>query len=942
MFDRIFKRNSKPPQSNQPQPQPSGPSGKQSKQQNQPPLAPARKSPEDQRKDDLAAEGKTQIPLIADNIYKAMLAKAGEQTSQFLLTNKEAQALRESIKKAANKKVEDEIKGMDPSSGYSESQKSDAKKHALEQVQKAKFLEGTLKKAALDTVKATIKEDNKEKLEKKAQPVYDNAQPKLKMPLDKQKDEVKEQAEKEGQTESNSLLAGFVTQIKKDLAGKIKTNAAFLNGDIEADAIDTVGKELTERKRLDGKLTVDNQFIDSLYDNKLLAPIKQAVVMKLGYDRGFFSRTSDETKKFVKEMSDAAVNKVGAEIDTAVANDNRTKSSEVSKKYYGMMARVQASSLTKGSIQAGIEEKADEIAKKVLLDAKAKDGLTAAAQSSAYDAARVNEGDGEKISAASKKGAQIKAIELLKANQSIAVLEARKITKGVKEDKDKNIAAAPKDQTKRDEIAKKIESKIDEKDVAGKAVNQTLEADTLDGGFAKVGKIIDLAVPNRGDSAAFEFELKIPVEQSGSAYILFGLAAEAERDEKDLTVNSQFTFGAGFQTFGLDANFRAGLFLESKAKDSVAVMKLFSYGMYRQMRNISTTAAEYFWGQGGKSGMSKTEEAELWAAMIEQKHMKQGNYVDVGLMGKLQGDINAGVAKMGGEIGYKRLNHYDKETILDKMGGASNTTVGFGDGTDSTAAGLKNKADKMAFGVLKNANKHVIEAGATTEVKLGNTSVGFGLEGSLAFVNGKMRALEIAAKGSIPFAYGEDVAEWAKIASKWVTPIVGGVKNVVGLLHSKVGNKPAAGSPVKKNENKGLRGAGSVLDTGSDVLFTVPQFDTLGKGLAEKIQGDETINDTVRGWLTGEKTTSATEKANKVLLSSTLDLSLNFEKEWNKGGISKGWEIALEAAETKTFEVDAEVVKVSVEKSKSLGKLGFGMNDKGELEFKGGLLGFEN
>lgn len=931
MFAGMFKKASpKKPQASQTQTQtqstaPLAPVRQPSQQQQQAPLQ-ASKTPEEQRKEELAAARDGQVPMIASQLYQSLLAGANQQVEQYLLTNKEALALRDSVLQAATAKAESDI---DADATATAAEKADAKKYAKENVERAEIVAQSLKQLSLDTVRAAVAADNKTMLEGKAKEGYDSVLPKLKTPLDKQKAEAQKQAIRTGQTAADAKLAELAGQMKKDLAQKIKADASFLNGSV--DIGDAGKKEVENRHNLNDSL-VSDAVIDTIYANKLYDPIKLAVVMKLGYDRGFFSTTSDETKAFVKKLATAANEQARADIEGQLDTDAGTAGkSEVGKKYYGMLAKVQANTLSKGSVNKVVETKAGEIAAHVLPEAATKEAIKTHAQSSAYEIARGNPGDAEKIAAAAKKGAQIKAIELLKTKQTEAVAAARAITKGKKDDKGVTVTAA--DTAKQDEIAGNVKSQVTTDKVGEKAIKQAIESDTLNGGFAKVGKLIDLAVPNNGDSSSFEFELKIPVEQSGSVYVLFGLAAEAEREEDGLTVNAQVTFGAGFQTFGLDANFRAGLFMESQATNSVGVMKLLSYGMYREMRNIAPRAAEYFWGQGGKSGMTKTEESEVWAAMIEQTHMKEGNYVDVGLMAKLQADINAGVAKMGGELGYKRLHHYDKETIEDRVAAqhtAKGTTApvgktGFGDNTDLAALG--DKATALGF----KANKHVWEAGATTEVKLGGTTVGFGLEGSLAFVNGKMRSLSISAKGSIPFAYGEDVSEWAKVASKWVTPIVGGAKNVAGLIQSKMhGDQEAA-----------KKGVGSALDTGSDIMFTIPQFDAVGKGLAEKIQGDETINDTVRGWLTGKPTTSATEKANKILLSSTLDLTLGFEKEWTKTGAPKEWEIMLEAAETKTFEVDAEVVKVSVEKSKSLGKLGFGTNDAGELKFKGAFLGFE-
>src|SRR5690606_6415844 len=87
------------------------------------------------------------------------------------------------------------------------------------------------------------------------------------------------------------------------------------------------------------------------------------------------------------------------------------------------------------------------------------------------------------------------------------------------------------------------------------------------------------------------------------------------------------------------------------------------------IRKLSDTAADALWGLGGITGRSKLEEAEIWAAMIEQQYLVDDNYVDVGLITQLKGELDGGVAALSLEASYKRLSHYDKDAINRKSGG---------------------------------------------------------------------------------------------------------------------------------------------------------------------------------------------------------------------------------------------------------------------------------
>jgi hypothetical protein len=226
----------------------------------------------------------------------------------------------------------------------------------------------------------------------------------------------------------------------------------------------------------------------------------------------------------------------------------------------------------------------------------------------------------------------------------------------------------------------------------------------------------------------------------------------------------------------------------------------------------------------------------------------------------------------------------------------------------------------------------VFEAATEVQIKFGKDTVAFGLEGSLTVVSGRVRELNLEVSGSVPSQYGEESGGFTKIAAKIVTAAVGSGKNLIGML-KKLGDQD-----TKDNKK---RVAGTLLDAGSDALFLDDRFDSVGASLSEQIKGDETINDTMRSWLPGEKAgASAIEEVGKIGLSNSLKLALSFSKEWDAAGAGGDWEIALEASQVKSMEVDAEVIKVEVEKAKRLGKIGLSSKD-GVKKVTGGLVGIE-
>jgi hypothetical protein len=648
---------------------------------------------------------------------------------------------------------------------------------------------------------------------------------------------------------------------------------------------------------------VDQQQIDSLYSEKIYEPIKLAVLLKFGVGRGEWRR-SDELNAFRQKLKDAARAQANDDITNEISNHQEMQSkSKISQAYTGMIANKEAHSLAKGSVNSIMEKEALKIVQSTLPADPTKQKLKLAAHSAAKQLSSAKQVKTDKIRKAALTGAQTKALEILKQTESLAVNEARTIVKGG------SLLGKPAP-TK--DLSTDVRTQVTDDKIADKAIKLAIESDSLNSGLVKIGSFVDLAVPNDGDSGAFEFELKIPLGQSGG-YAIISFGAEAERDDGNLTVSAQIGFGVGVKTLGLDANFQLGLYLEAQAGNSTSVMNLISYGMYRQINSVAPSAAESIWGQGGKSGKTELEEAELWASAIEAQDMEGENFVDVGTYKKLSAEFEAGIVGVSLSAGKKNLTHFDKETIIEK------TLDSFGDNTKIDQ--LKEKAQSLA----KLEQRKVYEASGEVELDLGFGSLSLSAEGSHTRFGGKPLNLEISIGASIPFQYGEESAKWVSYMSKIGTPALGLLTNISNALtRDKNNNTPAAnGGAATEAHNTDVRDTGTKMDVGTDAMVLLPQFDGIGNSLAKQIQ---------------EVDVDTGEIENKIVSSSTTELTLNFEKEWDSAGVAGDWKLAVELGQTKSFEVDAGVVKFSVEKTKRLAEFGREKKD-GVKQFTGGILG---
>gem|GEM_PF-1502591 len=868
-------------------------------------------TPAQQRKADMDVERDAKVPNLVDTAFIDSRKKATQNLDTYLTGDSSADPIRKNVKAKIIAEIEASM-----TRGTAE-QRKDALKYA--QASADGIMVAKLKAYAQEVAHNQLDDGKKPGLAAEASKAYDLITPSLNdSAFEKQKAKSAADAHKRLNTAAKTLIEGAVKDGKTVIAAKFAPAAPGGVSGFDRIDVGTAGTaELDKRIDLDGSL-VDQKVVrqetvagavhdikdmENMYRTALLAPMKQAVMSKLGVGRSAFWR-SDELNQYRDELKQAARTKVNDQIDAELARRQGpgAPSAPMKQEYIKMASKATAYKEAKQLVDGVMSDEADTIVERVVPKDTTIQELTVAGKSAAYEVARKDRTAADKIQAAGVAGAKAQAEKLLKERKETAVLEARKLTKGTKAT-DTAPATGP-DAARTTQTRDAVQDETKSKNLAKAVIDKTIEAQDLQTGFAKLGKLIDLSTPNVGDASSIEVELKIPVASAaggGTGYFLFGFGGEAEREAEDLTVNTQLTFGGGFTTFGFDANFRLGLFLEGKGKDTDSVMKLLSYGLYREMNNISPAAAGHFWGQGGRSGESKMVEAEKWAMMVEEQHMDDEAEVSVGLLTKLAMEANVGVAKFSGELALKKLSNYRK-AIIEKKG-------------KDASGRMLTAAERVAGNAIgKGEQQSVYEAEAEVEVKFGKDQVAFGVEGSMTKVGGKRRALEMVLSANIPSQFGEEGGDLAQYAGKIVTAAVGAGKNLTALIKKASGPEP----------DRGMRATGTALDAGSDALFTGNYFDDIGASFAQQIQGDETVNDTMRSWLPGQEAgSSAIEQVNKIALSNALKLAAEFKREYDENGVPGDWEIAISASQVKSLEVDAEIVKASVEKSKRLGKLGY-------------------
>lgn len=399
--------------------------------------------------------------------------------------------------------------------------------------------------------------------------------------------------------------------------------------------------------------------IQEVYTASLRAPIRLEVLNKFGVGRSGLSR-SKELNAFRDGLKHLARSQARRDVTEEINKDNN---GQLTKVYYSLLANYAVHSEAKGSVDAIMEQETERI----LDDVLPSRAITPHLKQAAYGAMQSNQ-SGAKLLELVVEKAQKKADELFEPLKEDAIDEARYIVKGKKDDE--NPSRRSKSLTT---IAQDVQKHVTSNEVGKNAVSAAITADSFDSALAKVAPLIKQVVPFDGDSAELSVEIKIPVAPNGFISIHLGTEAEHDGEHYQLGVEANIGGGGTFKIAELKGSI--GLFIEAKGPSENAALSLMSYGLYRQMYTTFPSIAKAMWGMGKKTGYSKLEEAEVWAAMIEEKYLQdEDSYVSIGQQAAFDASIETGIYEGDFQIKGQRTTTYNREN-LDKLNSDEHTNA---------------------------------------------------------------------------------------------------------------------------------------------------------------------------------------------------------------------------------------------------------------------------
>lgn len=495
--------------------------------------------------------------------------------------------------------------------------------------------------------------------------------------------------------------------------------------------------------------------------------------------------------------------------------------------HQSVQAQIQTHDAAKMELRTIMSDLAKDILGTADGEIKIDEILTGLGNAAGWGALRNNPGTKDGKDAAKKA-----ALAAVKTGKEAA---DKKLHDKAKELKDEYVKAgdgvdsADQVEAEKDVIDNKITPALGKDTAKGQAfgkkmLTQAIEAPTASKGLQLVAKAIDAAAPQPGDETELQVELKIPATHGAFAYI--NVTGNAARN-KHMEVGIDLGFGAGWETWGLSARGGFNVYLKAGAMDTVTAMQMIHYGAYRNLAQVSDNAASFWAGtvDPGKTAskqkeeVGKTEQAELWAAMMEEKAFGKDKdaFVEVG------GGMSAGLKLKAGidaEVTGKGTTalRWDKD-VMDKV---KATQGNFGDaGKFGDRSGDRDQRKALAQGkrtAVNQAAKRVNRLKFTTQVEAEANGQKFsiGLEAErMSKEVGADWTIQLA--GGIPYdaANASSSTMMSKIASSYVPAALGGVKKLYDLYKS---NSAKAPGETEGEGDGAAQITGGVADAGQDLL----------------------------------------------------------------------------------------------------------------------------
>jgi hypothetical protein len=236
--------------------------------------------------------------------------------------------------------------------------------------------------------------------------------------------------------------------------------------------------------------------------------------------------------------------------------------------------------------------------------------------------------------------------------------------------------------------------------------------------FNSLAGVVEMLVPNRGDSAELEVEVRAPVDPNGIGFVGLNIKLELQHDaligdvqgsegKDNIVMRVEVAIVGGIQIPELlEVKGKLGVYLEVSADDATRATTLVSYGLYRRWREsvfMPDPICSYLWS-GGRAGEFGYIKAEEWSKGVEKrefadrpdpkdptKTIKNDAYVETG--GLVGAGAKAGVKaggigfEVGGEAAFGAGRRYDQESILQSKGALGDANKVASDPTQEAGSG---------------------------------------------------------------------------------------------------------------------------------------------------------------------------------------------------------------------------------------------------------------
>ncbi len=525
--------------------------------------------------------------------------------------------------------------------------------------------------------------------------------------LDKEKVRLKSEAKRA----MEPLIAAKITAAKIALDAKLATNQfdAQLNTAASTKAAAGAQTELTKRKEVpnnDAVLLIANKAADEAI-NSTEASLKTYLEDKIGAKGAGFTR-SKELRGFRGGLKEAASEQAHQDVDAEMAKPKPpgTAPTPAADHYKRMVARGDSYKGAKGVVDEHLKGLADEKATALVGGTKAgeKAKLSQIASTEAWDILRG--GINPKSELAATKAAT-KAIQPEAAAYLALLQKDAQSWKDLVLGKEAKEGATPQDAATLPTAATekaKVKEKVSKPDAAGKTLaSKTVEAANGEVALGMIGGIVDLAAPQVDTACSLEIAFKVPLTHGGFAE--FGVKGEAEKSDKGTKIAAALKLGAGWETYGFAIAGHLEVFIEAAGPTTTDAVLLMQYGIYRRLADKSAGLAGIFAGKRRsekETGMSRAEQNETWAAMVEERSLKtDDHFVNSGVGGDVGLKFDLGLAKGDASVAHRTGTRIDK----DSLGAAAGKLDHTGDGAARTRAAELAAADKKKG---KSSNKTTV------------------------------------------------------------------------------------------------------------------------------------------------------------------------------------------------------------------------------------------